>query len=90
MVTACGKKTRLTTIYQKNYFEPTDNIAIVIGCSEYGILRKEEGKQGFKDIPNALGDARNVKRALKRISFKENEIRLHENPSLDKVTTILS
>ena len=67
---------------------PTDNIAIVIGCSKYDILRKEEGKQGYKDLPEALGDARNVKRALKRISFKENEIRFHENPSLDEVKTI--
>ena len=35
-------------------FRMTKKIAIIIGCTNYNLLRSEEGKELFADIPTAL------------------------------------
>ena len=87
MATASGNTDENTTSNstrnQMTCFVPDDNIAIVIGCSIYDRLREQEGRENMGDLPEALGDIQNVKRGLKRIGVKENEIRCLQNSSRD-------
>ena len=49
------------------FFQANIKKAIVIGCSEYGELRKIEGKEGFEDIQEAMEDIKVVKAGLRRL-----------------------
>ena len=55
-------------------FKPSQKIALVIGCSDYGQLRREEGKEAFSDLPAAMADMKIVKTGLEHCNFASTEI----------------
>ena len=62
-----------------SFFIPDRRKAIVIGCSDYSVLRSKEGMEGFSDIPEALEDIKTVYHGLRRLRFAKNEIIMLED-----------
>ena len=71
-------------------FKPSQKIALVIGCSDYAELRKEEGKEAFSDLPAAMADMKIIRTGLEHCNFTNDEIQMHENPNKDKVKNIFN
>ena len=63
------------------FFQADIKLAIVIGCSEYGELRKLEGKGGFSNIEEAMDDIKVVQAGLRRLQFRRKEILVLNNPT---------
>ena len=55
-------------------FKDYERRAFIIGISDYSILRTEEGKEAFKDLPETLTDVMIVNAGLKYLGFQESEI----------------
>ena len=65
-------------------------IAIVIGNSEYGELRKDPETKAFGNIPEALTDVKVVVRGLQHIGFDKSEITELINPDKESLKTLFN
>ena len=62
--------------------------AIIIGCSEYANLRRNTNKT-YRDLPESLEDLKVVKHGLKRLKFRQNEIKMLTNPNYNQISAAL-
>jgi len=66
------------------YFVPDKKIALIVGSSEYGELRKDDAFRGFQDLPIVSADMSVVERGLLDLKFQRDEIRIERNPDFEK------
>ena len=57
-----------------NFFEYQRRMAIIIGNSDYSLLREKKGYENYHDIPEVIEDVDNVTEGVKRLGFQQHEI----------------
>ena len=56
------------------FFQASQKIGLIIGISEYGTLRREEGKEQFSNIETVAKDIKTFKLGLQYLNFPEKDI----------------
>ena len=66
---------------RRMYFGQTRRRALVITASDYGELRKVEGKEKYLDLAETVNDQDVIKAGIQRLGFEEEEINVLSEPS---------
>ena len=66
--------------------KPDRNIALLVSCSDYSTLREKSSDfKAFNDVKSAPEEVESVKENLKRMGFKDEDIKHLSNPKCDDV-----
>ena len=86
MIVQGKEKVGVEDYLNKEPHKPDRNIALLVSCSDYSTLREKSSDfKAFNDVKSAPEEVESVKENLKRMGFKDEDIKHLSNPKCDDV-----